>query len=429
MFNFLNIIGSLLKSKLSDPKLQEYHHINPRSGLTMSNSILYPTVSILRGHETRVKSGHLWIFSNELEQGFQELPPGSIVNVLDFRHKFIGIGTINPHSLIAVRILSFVPTVIDEEFLTKKLFQITRRRERWIPDWTIACRLIYGDADGLPGLIVDRFSEVLVIQTTTAGMEQLLPLIVKCLSKLFSPRAIIAANDVPIRSLEGLPLYRSVLAGQWDGLVSFEQDGISLIADPLQGQKTGYFLDQQENRRLLAKWIKPESTVLDLFCCAGGFGLYLLAAGAAQITFVDASESALSIVREAVARNGWPERARFVKADIFDWIKNPTEQFDVVILDPPALAKSRAKVGAALRAYRDLNARAMQWVLPGGLLATSSCSGLVTPEAWREALREASAKSGRSLRILAQGHQAPDHPILVVMPETEYLKFAVLEIE
>jgi 23S rRNA (cytosine1962-C5)-methyltransferase len=387
------------------------------------------TVVLRRGADARVSAGHLWIFSNELEDGFQSLTPGDIVEVRDNRRNLIGVGTVNPHSLITVRLLARERLTVDFAFLRSRLSAAASLRARFLGRDETACRIVFGESDGLPGLIVDRFDDLFVVQTSTAGMDRLLPTVADVLTEMFSPVAIVEANDAHVRELEGLELRRGLLRGHFEGLKSFVQDEIHLLADPLNGQKTGYFFDQRLNRRMLGSFVKEGDSVLDLFCYTGGFGLYALQAGAGRTTFIDASDAALDITREAVSRNRWSDRADFTKADIFPFLKDHTEMYDAVVLDPPALAKSRSKVAAALRAYRDLNARAMERVKPGGILATASCSGLVQPSAWREALREAAAKSGRRLRIVAQGCQAPDHPVLAAMPETEYLKFVVAVVD
>jgi 23S rRNA (cytosine1962-C5)-methyltransferase len=393
----------------------------------MSNSKAreYPTVSLRKGAERRVYSGHLWIFSNELRDGFQTLVPGQIADVLDSHGGLIGRGTVNPHSLIAVRLFTRETETIDDLFIRARIERAMRLRQRLPGVDPNVCRLVYSEADGLPGLIVDRFANVFVLQSNTAGMELLQSQVVQALVEQFQPQAIIAANDASVRELEGLRLERKLVYGELTGPIRFQQDGITFLADPLGGQKTGFFLDQAANRRLVASFVQPGNRVLDLFCYTGGFGLYALKAGAEKVTFVDASEAALTIAREAVAANCFSDRAEFLKADIFEMLKEPGEQFDMVILDPPALVKSRTKVPAALRAYRDLNARAMSRVVAGGFLVTASCSGLVQAESWFNASREAAHKAGRTLRFVARGGQSPDHPILASMPETEYLKFAV----
>jgi 23S rRNA (cytosine1962-C5)-methyltransferase len=384
-----------------------------------------PTIQLRAGADQRVRLGHLWIFSNELRSGFQSLEAGTVVEIMDARGRFIGIGTVNPHSLIAVRLFTREREMIDRTFLLNRLRAAVALRRRIWGGEEAACRLVYSEADGLPGLIIDKFANVLVVQSSTAGMDRLLPLIFECLAELVPVRAMVAACDSPMREFEGLRLYREVVNGSLDAPVPIMQDGITFLADCVGGQKTGFFLDQRANRRLLLQFISQESRVLDLFCYTGAFGLYALAAGASYVHFVDASECSLAIAQEAVALNGWQDHSEFRKADIFPFLKEYDQRYDVVILDPPALAKSRMKVPAALRAYRDLNARAIALVEPGGLLATSSCSGLVHAPAWREALQQAAAKTGRKLRILATGSQAPDHPLLAAMPETEYLKFVL----
>jgi 23S rRNA (cytosine1962-C5)-methyltransferase len=393
--------------------------------MTDNNSPEIAVVRLRKGADHRLRFGHLWVFSNELQDGFQTLEPGQLVDVVDFRGSFLGRGAVNPHSLIAVRLFTRKSEAVDESFLRVRIQQAAQLREKLLGADAKVCRLVYSESDGLPGLIVDRFEDVLALQSNTAGMDRLQPQVIGALISFFSPRAMVAANDAPVRELEGLPLERKLVYGALDGKVRFEQDGITFLADPLGGQKTGFFLDQRFNRRLAASFVRPSDRVLDLFCYTGGFGLYALKAGTAQVTFVDASESALAVAREAVEANGFSERAEFIKADIFEMLKEPGEPFDMVILDPPALAKSRTKVPVALRAYRDLNARAMTRVAPGGILATASCSGLVHADYWLESLREAAHKAGRNLRIVARGSQSPDHPVLSSMPETEYLKFAV----
>ncbi|MBU0509647.1 class I SAM-dependent rRNA methyltransferase [bacterium] len=389
-----------------------------------SESTAVPTVRLRAGADKRLRAGHLWIFSNELEDGFQELEPGASVEVLDHRGRFVGVGTVNPHSLIAVRLLSHDRVEIGESFLRERIAAAAALRERLLPGEKI-CRLIYGESDGLPGLIVDRFCGVLVLQSNTAGMDGLLPVIVSLLSEMFAPQAIVAANDAAVRELEGIRIYREVAYGSLEGLIAVEQDGLTFAIDPLHGQKTGFFLDQRWNRRMLASFVRPGDRILDLFSYSGGFGMYALRAGAGHVTFVDSSQAALDLIVENARRNGFADRVTVERADVFEFVKSPSGTFEVVVLDPPALAKGRKNVPAALRAYRDLNARAMSWLVPGGILATASCSGLVHVDSWLESLREAARKADRNLRFIARGGQSPDHPVLAAMPETEYLKFMV----
>ena len=377
------------------------------------------------GSDRRVRDGHLWIFSNELKDGFQEMETGAVVEVRDAGGGMIGIGTLNPHSLIAARLLARERADIDEGFFRSRVRAAAQLRTQLCGDDARYCRLIYSESDGLPGLIVDRFDDLFVMQGLTAGMERLLPMIISALKSELQVKAIVLANDSAMRELEGLPLSRSLIDGNYEFPFQFEQDGVSLLTDPLRGQKTGYFFDQRMNRQLLQRFLPRAAAVLDLFCYTGSLGLYALKAGASHVTFVDASAFALELAKQAAALNHGTNCTSFIKEDIFPWLKEHSELYDAVIVDPPALVKSRTKVSAALRAYRDLNARAMARVRDGGLLATSSCSGLVAPGAWREALREAARKAGKMLRVISQGSQAPDHPTLAAMPETEYLKFLI----
>lgn len=387
----------------------------------------YPTVQLKRGAEARVFGGHLWVFSNELQDGFQRFEAGQIVRVVDGKNRSYGVGTINPHSLIAVRILSRDDDRIDREFLFGRLDSALSSRTKLLGDDRV-CRIVFSEADGLPGLIVDRFDALVVYQILTAGMEKLQGLVVDWIRDRLAPTAVVAANDSSMRTLEGLESSRNVVFGEIDETVQFVQDGLALLADPVKGQKTGYFLDQRLNRKLMQSFIRGGESFLDLFCYSGAFGLYALKAGVSNVTFVDGSERALELARTCAVANGFAANVTFTKADIFEWLKDAREQFDMVSVDPPALAKSRSKATVALRAYRDLNARAMRWVKPGGLLLTSSCSGLISRVNWRKSLEEAAFKSRRKVRFVAFGTPAPDHPVLAAMPETEYLKFAVLQI-
>jgi 23S rRNA (cytosine1962-C5)-methyltransferase len=389
---------------------------------------LYPTLTLRPHADIRVRRGHVWIFSNELKDGFQKLPPGSLVHVRDNRGQTIGTGTLNPHSLIAVRLLSRNEEEINREFLYARADAALKLRALLLIDAS-SCRVVFSESDGLPGLILDKFGDVLVYQSLTAGMELLMPHLVEWMQERFKPRAIVEANDSHSRILEGLPQVRRCVFGSLDGVVEFEQDGLKLLADPLQGQKTGFFLDQRLNRQKLQSFIRGGEQVLDLFSYSGAFGLYALKAGASHVTFVDSSSRALDLCKDAANRNGYADKIETIEADVFEWVKDCADRFDVVGLDPPSLAKNRSKAAAALRGYRDLNARALKLVKPGGLFATSSCSGLVTPLNWREALEEAAFKSYRNVRFVAFGSQAPDHPILSSMPETEYLKFAIAAVE
>jgi 23S rRNA (cytosine1962-C5)-methyltransferase len=388
---------------------------------------IYPNVVLKKGAESRVFGGHLWIFSNELQDGFQSLQPGQYVRVVDSRDRFYGVGSVNPHSLISVRLFSRDDVTVDRDCVWEKLDAALNARQKMFGDDRV-CRVVFSEADGLPGIIVDRFGELVVYQVLTAGAEALVKYLEEWIVERLGAMIVVAANDSSMRALEGLAQERKVVRGEIDETYVFEQDGLKLLADPVLGQKTGYFLDQRLNRKLTQSFVRGGEEFLDLFCYTGAFGLYALSGGVANATFVDGSERALSLVKNVVAMNDFSQRSEFVKADIFEWLKEPVKQYDIVSLDPPALAKNRSKATVALRAYRDLNARAMKWVKPGGLLLTSSCSGLISRVNWRKSLEEAAFKSRRNVRFLAFGTQAPDHPVLAAMPETEYLKFAIAQV-
>ncbi len=387
-----------------------------------------PTVRLRDGGDRRVRAGHLWVFSNELMSGFQSYEPGSPVVVEDYRGKVVGTGLLNPHSLIAVRLYSQDACELTADFFRARIRIAKQFRERHFQGET-AYRVIYGESDGIPGLIVDRFDSCLVLQTTTIGIESKLGLIVQLLIDEFTPACVLAANDGSVRRLEGLALERKPLFGRVDEPLLFMQDQLSFAALPVSGQKTGFFLDQRLNRKLTQRFVTRSVRVLDLFAYTGAFGMYALQSGAESATLVDDSAIALDAARVSATQNGFADRVETIDADVFEFLKSRESVYDVICLDPPALAKSRLKVDSARRAYRDLNARALARLIPGGILATSSCSGLVSWDAWKEALREGARKSGRRVRLLALGGQAPDHPILAAMPETEYLKFAVLTAE
>lgn len=387
----------------------------------------YPKIVLKKSAQDRVFKGHPWIFANELQDGFQIHEPGSFVRVEDERRRLYGIASLNRHSLIAARVFTRDDEQIDRDFVFRRLDAARDMRVRVLGDDRV-CRIAFSEADGIPGVILDRFDRLAVYQSLTAGSESIVDHVVDWICTRLNPAHIVAANDSTMRTLEGLQAERKVILGELEDTHIFEQDGLKLLADPVKGQKTGYFLDQRANRKLMQSFIRGGERVLDLFCYSGAFGLYALSAGAGFVNFVDGSDRALKLASDVSELNNFAGRALFTKADIFEWLKDVQEQYDVVSVDPPALAKSRSKATAALRGYRDLNARAMKWVKPGGLLLTSSCSGLISRVNWRKSLEEAAFKSRRTVRFLAFGTQAPDHPVLSAMPESEYLKFAVAQV-
>ncbi len=385
----------------------------------------FPVVHLAGPVSERLRRGHLWLFSNELAQGFQDVAPGTMVEVHDAGDGFFGVGTCNPHSLIAVRLFARERAEIDAAFFHRKLTTALKLREAVYSNET-AYRLIFSEGDGLPGLIVDRYNDFFVLLPLTAGTELLLPQAQDALRDIFPDAKLLIRRDSSARVLEGLAVEE--LPSSSEGPVEIEQDGMRFLCDLWQGQKTGFFYDQRTNRQTLAEF-HPQGDVLDLFCYTGGFGFYALNAGASRVVAVDSSEAALSLASEGARRNGFSARWRGVKADVFEWLKTCREKFDWVILDPPSLIQKRSKIPKGERGYRDLNARAMQRVRHGGFFATSSCSGLLPRPRWMELLADAARKAKRQAVVIREGTQAPDHPILPAMPETNYLKFAILRMD
>lgn len=374
-----------------------------------------------------MRAGHPWVFSNEIEAVEGAPPDGSIVDVVDSRGAYLGRGYLHSKSLIAVRILTRGREAIDVEFFRKRLRRAIAYRGEILPDERVL-RLVASEGDFLPGLVVDRYGDVLAIQITTLGIEQRRDLVREVLLELLEPRAIVLRGDVPIRKLEGLPLESLVWHGELPESLVVELEGLAVTVDPLHGQKTGLFLDQRMNRRLLGGKVEVAS-VLDLFAYSGAWGLEALRRGAAESRFVDSSREALEAAKENAERNGLAARCRFDQGDVFEVLpamQAERERFGAVILDPPALVKNRSRKAEGLRAYRELNRRAMALVGEGGWLFTCSCSHLVAPEEFLQILVEAARGARRPFRFLQWGVQSPDHPVLLAAPETAYLKCVVL---
>lgn len=387
--------------------------------------------------KSRVLAGHLWIFSNELAASPRGHEPGSIVEVRDNQDIFLGIGYINPNSLIAVRLLTRREEEIGPDFFRKRIEEALRYRKLFLPDRD-SCRLVYSEGDFLPGLIVDRYVSAsenglppdggcLVVQLLTAGMERQKDMLLGLLDEMLSPEMIVLKNDSASRTLEGLPLEKLTVKGKSGGFVRIAEGGIISEADPLSGQKTGFFLDQAENRTAFSEFISG-GRGLDLFCYSGSWGLHLAGKGA-HVTFVDSSETAIRQARRNAELNSLAGSCAFIKADVFNFLKREVDSgslYDFVVLDPPAFVKSKSKLKEGLRGYREINAHAMRIVREGGLLATSSCSHHVDRPAFLEMLQHAAKDAGRNARVLELRSQGRDHPILLSMPETEYLKCAFL---
>ena len=387
-----------------------------------------PILTIKPQAAKRLATGHPWIFSNELDRLPKELEPGHLVDIKTRSGEWIGRGYFNPRSLIAVRLLSREPVTIDEEFLDRKISRAQALRERWLPGEE-AYRVVFGEADGLPGLIIDRYGPVLAAQFLTAGMDRLTEPVLKVLVKRFQPAAVVARNDAHSRALEGLPEEKRLLHGERPPSVVIRKNGLSFELDVWEGQKTGFFLDQSENYRCLEGRVQG-ARVLDAFCYTGAWGLHAARYGAKQVLGMDSSERAIRQARANAKQNGLESVCDFVREDVFDGLRRlqkAGERFDGIILDPPAFAKSRQKVKEAIRGYKEINRLAMMLLSPGGILITCSCSHLVGNEAFREMLVSAAVDAKRSFYIAAWRTQGRDHPIVLGIPETQYLKCVILQ--
>ncbi len=393
----------------------------------MSSEILQ--LHLNPGREARLLGGHLWVFSNELS-AVKAADPGVLARLTTAGGRLLGVGYYNPASLIAWRLLSREGEEIDAAFFARRLDAARLLREKLFPGES-SYRLCFGESDGLPGLVIDRYEDVFVIQAMAAGIDRRLGLIGEALGRLFKPRGIFLKNDHKSRVLEGLLLESRPLSGEVPPRVLISEGGLRYWVPVAEGQKTGFYFDQRENRALLAPFAKGRR-VLDLHCYTGAFALAAARAGAAEVKAVDSSGPAVELARLNAAENGLggvvfeegdAERA-LARAAAAPASARP----NMILLDPPSLVPAKKHLPKAFRAYVRLNAAALSVLEPGGLLATSTCSHHVSREAFLDILRHAQAKSGRRARILALRGQGGDHPVLLAMPETEYLHFALLEV-
>jgi 23S rRNA (cytosine1962-C5)-methyltransferase len=367
------------------------------------------------------------VFSNEIATDLKTFEPGSLVDVYTQGRTFIGRGYINPRSLITVRLLSEHREIIDSAFFRRRIEAAWQRRERLWPGMQ-SYRIVYSEGDLLPGLIIDRYGDHLVLQTLTLGMELRSELICEALESLFHPRAIVARNDVGIRSLEGLPLEKKLLRGSLQVPVEICDGDLRFQVDPWEGQKTGFYLDQRENRWGLRPFLKGKR-ILDAFCYTGAWALHAAQAGATEVLGVDESAKAIDWAREQARVNGLEGTCQFTAADVFAYLKEAEahrQRFDGIILDPPAFVRSRSRVREGLHGYWEINRRAMRLVKPGGYLITCSCSHHVDPETFRATLARAARAARRHALLLELRSQARDHPVLLPVSEAAYLKCALL---
>jgi len=380
---------------------------------------------ILRKNEDlRIRAGHVWVFSNEIRETHGSPAAGDIVEVRNAGGKPLGLGFYHPHSLIAVRLLTRTIEEIDSAFFRKRIARAAALRTRLFSGSSVY-RLVHGEADSLPGLVVDRFGEYLVVQTFACGMDLRLPLLCDILEEMFHPTGILERNESPSRTLEGLPLRSGILRGT-AGTTTHEEDGLSFTIDLVSGQKTGFFLDQRMNRPLI-RGFSPEARVLDCFCNDGGFALHAARGGASSVLGIDSSAEAIERAR-INARNNGLSGISFIEKDVFTALGDLAgkgEKFDVVVLDPPSFTKSRKTVPAAKKGYKDLHHLAFRVLKPGGILLTASCSHHILPETFLSVIQETAVKDNREIQLLHWRGASPDHPTLPAVPETAYLKFGV----
>jgi 23S rRNA (cytosine1962-C5)-methyltransferase len=381
-----------------------------------------------RNQDRRVRGGHPWIFSNEVERLDGAPAPGDLVEVTDARGAFLGRAYYNPQSLIAARLLTRGRDEVDAALFVKRLERALRLREAVLPGER-AVRVVYGESDQLPGLVVDRYGDHLAVQVLTLGMEARQEMVRESLERVFAPRGVVRVADSPLRALEGLPLERGVWWGEVPERVEVELEGFGLEADLLHGQKTGLFLDQRLNRRV-AESRAAGRRVLDLFCYQGEWALHAARGGAESVLAVDSSAPALAAAARNLGRNGLAERVRLRQGDAFDVLKELTrkgERFGLVVLDPPALVKSRKHLAAGARAYRELNRAAMGLLEEEGVLVSCSCSHHLDDALFRQVLLESARAAHRPFRVVEWRGESPDHPQLLAVPETHYLKCGVLQ--
>jgi 23S rRNA (cytosine1962-C5)-methyltransferase len=370
----------------------------------------------------RAASGHPWIFASDVvDRG--DAAPGDAVRVLDPKSKFLGVAHYSSTSQITLRLLSIRPEIIDRTFFGERLASALGHRERVVHN-SDAYRLVFSEGDLLPGLIVDRYGPYLALQTLNQGMDRARDVIVDCLQELLAPAGILARNDASVRKLEGLPLEVVTLAGDIPERVHIRMNGLQLEADLLHGQKTGVYLDQRENYLAAGRWARGR--VLDCFTSSGGFALHA-AAQAESVEAVDSSVGALATA-DANARANGIGNVHFRQADVFEFLSGLERRYSMVVLDPPAFAKSRRAVEDAARGYKDINFRALRLLDSGGVLVTCSCSHHMSEGAFFEVIAQAALDAGKTLRALERRTQASDHPILLTVPETMYLKCLVLEV-
>jgi 23S rRNA (cytosine1962-C5)-methyltransferase len=386
----------------------------------------YAPLRLKKNEERRLRAGHLWVFSNEVDVAATPLPsfePGQAVEIQDARGRALGTGYVNPNSLICARLVSRdAKHPFDGSYLVHRLKVALSLRERLYAEPFY--RLVYGEGDGLPGLVIDRFDDVYAVQITTAGMEVMLEAVLAALDKVVKPRAVLLRNDSPVRKLEGLDLYTRAAVGEVPDEITVPEFGAQLSAPLAGGQKTGWFYDQRDNRALLGRYVQG-ARVLDVFSYVGGWGIQAVRAGAESAVCVDNSSTALDYVEKNARDNGIAERIGLMEGDAFEALRalrEERERFDVVIVDPPAFIKRKKDIKSGIEGYRRINQMALQVLERDGFLISCSCSHHLKRDVLVQQMNGAARHVDRSLQVLAHGYQSADHPMNPAIPETEYLK-------
>jgi 23S rRNA (cytosine1962-C5)-methyltransferase len=388
-----------------------------------------PTVLLKPGEGDRIVAGHPWIYHGEILRLTAPVADGELVQVKDHRQRLLGTGFFNSKSKINVRIISSERVDVNEKFFEERIRAALAVRQKHLPNAT-SFRVVNAESDFLSGLIVDKYENVLVLQITSLGMDKRKSQIVTALQKMFSPRTILERSDISSRKFEGLAEANGILFGETTEKVSVNLNGLKFETDLIGGHKTGMYLDQQINYEAISQFAKG-AQVLDCFSFLGGFGLHAARAGAAHVHFLDQSADAIEASKRNAATNGLAEKCSFDTINVFDWLKNNTAvkphervipRFDLIILDPPSFTRNRASVPDALRGYKEIHLRALKLLKVGGTLASFCCSHHVNAELFQDSLLSAAFDTRHVLRRVATYSQSPDHPIIPMIPETEYLK-------
>ncbi len=378
----------------------------------------------------RVLTGHPWVFRNEIATVEGAINGGDIVDVFAHNGVFVGRGYINPQSQIMVRILSRDKAeTVDDRFFYRRILRAWQYRQKL--GYTENCRLVFGEADEMPALIIDKFNDYFVIQTLALGMDRWKEAIAAALQEIFHPKGIYERNDVPVRELEGLSQQKGFLSEPFETDIMLNEHGLKFQVDIANGQKTGYFLDQQDNRSAIRNIVR-EAEVLEAFCYTGSFACHAAHYGAKSVLGIDISEQAVAAANKNAVLNGLEKICSFQAANAFDILKQWSREdrrYDVVMLDPPAFTKSRENIRKAITGYKEINLRGMKLVKPGGFLVTSSCTNLINPALFLDVIEMAAKDARRKLRQVSFQTQSPDHPVVWNIESSTYLKFLIVEVE